>query len=133
MNWVKENKFLTGFFLVLLIGVGVLGYEVSSASSDYDGASNNYTSTASEYNRLRHLIPYPNRQNLDAYEQQKKEAAEVINAVEADLAKKEFPFEQMTPSGFQDKLKASVSAVRAKAGDAGIALPDKEGKEKFYL
>jgi hypothetical protein len=129
MNWVKENKFLTGFFAVLLIGVGVLGYEVYSASSDYDEASTKYTGASAEYNRLRHLIPYPNRQNLDAYQEQKKQAAEVIDAFEADLAKKEFPFEPMTPPVFQDKLKASVSAVRAKAQEAGINLLE----TKFYL
>lgn len=128
MNWVKENKFLTGYIVVMLIGVGALGYEVYSASSADDEATGKYTSAAAEYNRLRGLVPFPSRPNLEAYDEQKKEAAEVIDAFEADLAKKEFPFETMTPSGFQDKLKASVSAVRKKADEASIKLP-----EKFYL
>ncbi|MEI9894879.1 MAG: hypothetical protein WDN28_13585 [Chthoniobacter sp.] len=28
MNWVKENKFLTGFNVVMLIGIGALGFEL---------------------------------------------------------------------------------------------------------
>jgi len=128
MNWVKENKFLTGYIAVMLIGVGALGYEVYAASSANDEASDNYTKQATEYNRLRHLVPFPSRPNLEAYDQQKKEAADVIDAFEADLAKKAFPLEPMTPSGFQDKLKASVSEVRTKAEAAGVTLP-----EKFYL
>ena len=129
MNWVKENKFLTGFLIIMLIGVGALGYEVFSASGASDDATSQYTDKAAEYSRLRHLVPFPNRQNLDAYEAQKKEAAVVIDAFQADLAKKEFPLEPLTPEGFQDKLKASVTAVRAKAADANVKLPEKD----FFL
>lgn len=128
MNWVKENKFLTGYIAVMVIGVGALGYQVYSASDAFDEASTKYTSKAAEYNRLRHLVPFPSRQNLDAYDQQKKDAAQVINAFEADLSKKGFPLEEMSPSAFQDKLKAAVSEVREKAKNADIKLPD-----KFYL
>jgi len=125
MNWVKQNKFLTGFLVVMLIGVGALGFQVLSASSAYDEATENYTKASAEYNRLRHLVPYPNRQNLAEYEKQKEEAASAINAFETDLTKKEFPLESFSPEGFQDKLKASVTAVRAKAAENGIKIPEK--------
>ena len=125
MNWVKENKFLTGFLIVLLIGVGSLGYEVYTAGSASDDAQGQYTEKATEYFRLRHLVPFPNAQVLEAYEAQKKEAAEVIDAFQANLAKQEFPLEPLTPERFQDKLKASVTGVRAKAADANVKLPDK--------
>ena len=128
MNWVKENKFLTGFLAVLVIGLGILGYEVYSASSAYDEAANQYTSKASEYNRLRHLAPYPDKKVLDALTAQKAEAAAAISAFQADLAKKEFPVESISPEKFQDRLKAAVSEVRAKAAEAGVRLP-----EKFFL
>jgi hypothetical protein len=129
MNWVKENKFLTGFLAVLLIGVGALGYEVYSASNAYDEAVNQYTTKSSEYNRLRHLTPYPDKKVLDALGVQKTEAAAAITAFQADLAKRAFPLDpSITPERFQDILKASVSAVRANAAEAGVALP-----AKFFL
>jgi len=112
----------------MLIGIGVLGFELFNASSAYDDASDNYAKASAEYSRLRHLVPYPNKENLAAYDEQKQEAAGVINAFEADLSTKEFPSEPLSPTEFQDKLKASVTAVRTKAGENNIKLP-----EKFYL
>jgi hypothetical protein len=128
MNWVKENKFLTGFIAVMVIGVGVLGFEVYSASGAYDEAVEGYTKASVEYNRLRHLTPYPSRQNLDQFDSQKQEAGKAVAAFEADLATKEIPLESISPTAFQDKLKEAVTAVRKTAQEAGIALPD-----KFYL
>lgn len=128
MNWAKENKFLTGFIAVMVVGVGALGYEVYSASSAYDEAVEGYTKASTEYNRLRHLIPFPNRQNLEQFESQKQEAVKAVTAFETDLAAKEIPLESISPSGFQDKLKEAVTAVRKGAQDNGIELP-----AKFYL
>jgi hypothetical protein len=125
MNWVKENKFLTGFLIVLLLGVGGLGFEIYSASSASDDATAAYNDKAAEYSRLRHLIPFPNKKNLDTYEDRKKEAAQAIDAFEEDLSKKAFPLTTLTPERFQDKLKAAVTEVRDKATQAGVKLPEK--------
>lgn len=128
MNWVKENKFLTGFIAVMVIGVGVLGFEVFTASSAYDEAQENYTKTATEYNRLRGSNPYPSRENLAKFESQKQDAVKAVTDFEAELASKEIPLESITPTAFQDKLKEAVTSVRESAKTAGITLP-----EKFYL
>jgi hypothetical protein len=128
MNWVKENKFLAGFIAVMLIGIGALGFQVLSASTKLEEAETAYTAKATAYNRLRRLDPFPNRKNLDAFEVQKAEAAQVINAFQADLTKREFPVEPMTPFKFQDELKRAVTEVRAKAAAANVVL-----KDKFYL
>lgn len=129
MNWVKENKFLTGYIAVMLIGVGFLGFKVFSASAALEEANTRYTSKASRYNTLRHLSPYPDKQNLAVFEQQKQEAAEVITAFQAELAKREFPIEPLTPERFQDKLKTAVTEIRTQAAAANVTLP----KDKFYL
>lgn len=129
MNWVQENKFLTGFLAVMVIGVGVLGFKVLSASGKLEEAETNYEAKATAYNRLRRLDPFPSRKNLDAFEAQKAEAAQAINAFQSELAKREFPVESMTPEQFQDELKKAVTEVRAKATAANVTLP----KDKFYL
>ena len=36
MNWIKQNKFLSGFIAVMVIGVGALGYLLFTAKSRYD-------------------------------------------------------------------------------------------------
>lgn len=129
MNWAKENKFLTGYGIVMLIGVGVLGYKVYAANSAYDDANDRYTAQAAAYKNLRSAVPYPNKENLAVLEAQKKEAAEVISAFQASLAKREFPLEPMAPEAFQDALKKAVTEVRDRAKTANVDLP----KEKFYL
>jgi len=133
MNWIKENKFLTGYFAVLAVGLGVLGFLLFSASSAYDAANDNYVSKANEYKRLRSLQPYPNQESLKKYEAQKSEAADMVTAFQAQLATREFKSEDMSPAEFQDKLKASVTEIVGKAEAAGVALPKGNGASKFYL
>ena len=129
MNWAKENKFLAGFFVVVVLGLGFLGFKALSADSKLEEANNAYAAKASEYNNLRRREPYPSNENLKKFEEQKAEAAERINAFQAELAKKEFPLNKdLQPTQFQDELKKSVNAIRAQAAEANVKLP-----EKFYL
>ena len=93
MNWVKENKFLTGFIVVMLIGLGARWATEASIPRmrlTMKRPISIHRTTACIH-RLRHLVPFPNKQNLEAYDVQKEEAAKVITAFEADLSKKEFP------------------------------------------
>ena len=130
MNWIKANKFLTGFLAVMLVGIGALGYLLYSASGAYDAASENYNSKATEFNRLRHLPLYPDQENLKKLEAQKTEAADMVSAFQAQLATRQFPTKSMTPAEFQDLLKASVTDIVAKASASNVALPK---DNKFYL
>ena len=129
MNWAQANKFLTGFIVVMVIGVGALGFEVFSARSALVAADDLYRSKATEYNRLRRLVPYPSVGNLREFEKQKQQAAEAVTAFQTELAKREFPLEPITPEQFQDRLKNSVTAVLAKARESNTTITD----AKFYL
>ena len=130
MNWIKANKFLAGFFAVMLVGIGVLGYFLVSASSDYDTADENYRAKADELNRLRHLPLYPNTKNLKVLEAQKSEAAKMVADFQAQLATRQFSADEITPQEFQDRLKKAVTEIVAKAGAANMELPK---DNKFYL
>jgi hypothetical protein len=132
MSWAKENKFLTGYIVVMVIGAGALGYQVFSANAAYDDAMEKYKQKAGAYNTMRHLTPYPNRDNLAKLEAQKKEAEEVVKTFQKDLAKRGFPLEQVSPADFQETLRKTVNAVRTKATAASVEL-GKDPKEKFYL
>lgn len=128
MNWIKENKFLSGFLGVLIVGLGVLGYFVFAAMGRVATARENYTAQASDLARLQNLPLTPSKKNLDALVAQKTEAGSVIAEFQATLAAKSFPLEPMTPEQFQDQLKATKTAIFAKAAEAGTKLPP-----KFYL
>ena len=127
MNWIKQNKFLTGFFATMLVGIAVLGYLLYSAMGGFDEATARYTGLASELSRLQNLPVSPSQKNLTALAAQKEEAVKVIAAFQSLLATKTFPTESMTPEQFQDKLKATKNAVVEKAASK-TKLP-----EKFFL
>jgi hypothetical protein len=127
MSWIQENKFLTGYIAVMAVGVGVLGFKVFSASGALDDANARYTTKAATYDGLRRSPVYPDRDNLAVFEAQKKEAADVITDFQAELAKREFPLQPMSPTDFQDNLKKAVTEATAKAQAANIKV------EKFYL
>jgi len=129
MNWIKANKFLTGFFAVMLVGIGVLGYFLFSASSAFDAADENYQQKAGELHRLRTLPLYPNPKNLKALEAQKDEAAQLVAGFQEKLTTRDFKADEITPQEFQDRLKKAVTDIVAKAADAHMELP----KDKFYL
>jgi hypothetical protein len=130
MNWIKANKFLTGFFAVMLVGIGVLGYFLFSASGAFDAASDAYTEKATEFHRLRTLQLYPNTKNLKALEAQKDEAAKLVAVFQAQLATREFASDEITPQQFQDRLKEAVTKITEKATAAHVDLPQ---DKKFYL
>ena len=127
MNWIKENKFLTGFFAVMLVGLGGLGYFLFSAMDKCDDATARYNTLATELGRLQNLPVSPSQKNLAALGAQKDEAVKTIAAFQSSLAAKAFPHEPMEPTQFQDKLKATKTAVVEKASGSP-KLPD-----KFFL
>lgn len=128
MTWIRENKFLTAFFAILVIGAGVLGYLLYTASGSFDEVSENYTRQAAELKRLQNLTPFPDQANLQKLSEQKQAYMQSLSNLQKTLSGMEFPVEPMTPEKFQDKLRAAVSQMMDKAKSADIKLP-----EKFYL
>ncbi|MEA3188145.1 MAG: hypothetical protein QOD99_1975 [Chthoniobacter sp.] len=128
MTWIRENKFLSGFFAALIVGVGVLGYLLYSASGKFTEVSETYNKDAGELKRLQTLAPYPDEGNLTKLRGQKDGYLAATADLQKTLAAIEFPMETMTPEQFQDKLRASVSKLTEKAAAADVKLP-----EKFYL
>ena len=131
MNWIKANKFLTGFFAVMLVGIGVLGYFLCSASSAFDAADENYQDKADELNRLRHLPLYPNTKNLKALEAQKTEAAELVAQFQAQLATKGVPLQEMTPAAVSGQAEGFRDDDRGESGEKPMWNCRKD--KKFYL
>ena len=128
MNWIKENRFLAGFVGGMFVGVVALGYFLYAAKSNYDDVSNNYAQQAAEWNRLKHLQPYPNQENLDKLSAQRKEHLAKVEDMEKTLAAMKLPLEPVSPEQFQDRLKAAFTAFSKKAADKGL-VPDKA----FYM
>ena len=72
MNWVKENKFLTGFIAVMVVGVGRARLQGLCRPAARSKKRTSATPPRRpRYNRLRRLAPFPNQKNLEAFEAQK--------------------------------------------------------------
>ena len=132
MNWIKENKFLTGLLAVLVIGIGVLGWLLLSAKGKYDDATGEYEKQSAERARLHNLVPYPSQENVQELQAQKTEAGQKITDLQRSLAATELPIEPLTPVQFQDKLRLAVTEVRTLAGSE-MKLGGAEKSDKFFL
>src|SRR5258708_4633903 len=131
MNWIKENKFLFGFLVVMIIGVGVGGWFLFGAMGRNDEAMENYQRRVGELNRLQRLPIFPNKKNLDKIVGQQTEVNTEVSALASSLAAQQIPVEDITPEQFQDKLKAAVTAVKNKADQSSPAVG--YPKPKFFL
>ncbi len=131
MNWIKENKFLFGFLVVVALGVGAGGWFVMGAKGRYDEAVSDYQRRVGELNRLQRLPTFPNQKNLDKIVAQQTEVNAEVSALANSLTAQQIPVEELTPEGFQDKLKASVTAVKAKASQSSPVV--KMPEPKFFL
>jgi len=129
MNWIKQNTFLAGFIAVMVIGVGVLGYLLYSASSHYDEVRGDYETKVRELNRLETLRPYPEEGNLKLFDEQKKQHAAAIEAFQTKVAAVQIPLDPISAVQFQNQLKEAVDRVTAKATAAGV----KTMPNPFYL
>jgi hypothetical protein len=125
MNWVRENKFLTGFIAVMVIGAGALGYLLYTAWSTYADVSDEYNEQANSLHQLQTRVPFPSEENLRKYQAERDDFIDDTHALATDLSKMVLPAEDMTPSEFQDRLRDTVSTVVAEAGKAGVTLPAK--------
>lgn len=127
MTWFKENKFLAALLVILVLGVGALGYLIMSASGKLTEATAEYERQVQKRTDLHNAKPYPSAENLKALIAQKDDATTRITALQKALTSNELPVEPMTPVQFQDKLRAAVTEVTTAAG-ATTKLPD-----KFFL
>src|SRR2546423_245676 len=122
MDWIRENKFLTGFFAVVLIGALALGYLLYSALGSYSEVSDKYTQQADELHKLQSSVPYPDETNLKKFRDQKQTITQATVTLQQTLNAMQLPLEPMTPTEFQDRLRKSVTAIRDKAKAANVAL-----------
>ncbi|HYR58082.1 MAG TPA: Amuc_1100 family pilus-like protein [Chthoniobacteraceae bacterium] len=131
MNWIKENKFLFGFIVVMVIGVGVGTWFLLGAKGRNDEATETYQRKVGELNRLQRLPTFPNQKNLEKIAAQQTDVNNEVSALATELAAQQLPLEDLTPEQFQDKLKATVTAVHNRAGQTVPAV--KVPEPKFFL
>ena len=128
MNWFKQNKGLSAYFLLVLAGGGFFGFKLVEARGRLEESMDAFGLSAQELNRLRALAPFPEKQNLERVQALQEELSSEVSQLRAGLNANQLPLEPVTEVEFQDRLKETVERITASAAKAGVALP-----EKFYL
>jgi hypothetical protein len=123
MNWIRENKFLAGFFGVVIAAAVAVGVLIFLAVGHYGEVDEAYTTQSVELQRLRGLTPFPDEANLKKFQGQGKVLGDAISGIETTLTAVQMPLEPTTPQEFQDKLRNSINSLTARATEYGVALP----------
>jgi len=124
MTWIRNNKFLAGFFAFMGVGVAALGYLLYSAYSNYSDISDSYDKQATELVRLQSLTPYPDDGSLKKLRAQKAVYAQDVADLQNTLAAWNRHLQPMAPQQFQEELKQSAVDFVNSAAQGGLKLPD---------
>lgn len=127
---MKDNKFLTGFLIVTLLGAAALGFLLFQAKGKHTEATTAYSEKVSELQSLQGGKPYPDDANYKKVLDLQKAHQEAINDLQKQLAKAEIKVDPITPEKFQDNLRESIRRVRALAAQKG---PEVIKGDKFSL
>jgi hypothetical protein len=106
----------------------VLGYLFFAAMSAAEEATTTYNDMSGQLTRLQNEKITRNQKNLQALTAQKDEAVLATKDFQSLLSKWSFPFEDMSPEQFQDRLRKARTALIERGG-AVTTFP----KEKFFL
>jgi hypothetical protein len=123
MNWFRENKFLGSFLIAFSVAVLIAGSLLLSTKSGFSEASNQFNQTATEFNRLQRLNPFPNDANLLAMKAQAADYKVALGKLKDELKTCVLPVTPLAPNEFQAQLRQTVTAVIEKARANKIKLP----------
>jgi hypothetical protein len=128
MDWIQENKFVSGLLGVTIVFAGAIFYHGYSEGDDFAANMSEYGKLKSRYNVLVMAKPYPNQANLTAREENVANYESVIEEVSAAFF--EYKSEQLpklTPGEFTDARIKMQTELRKAFNKVGASLPEKCG------
>jgi hypothetical protein len=125
MDWIKENKFLSGYIAALVIGVAVLTFLLLSARSGFRKAQAEYEDTRQAVQRLRAKDLYPSEPTLGFVNEKAAEYREVVDGLHQELLVFQRPLPAAVTGGsFQKDLTDRVVELKKRSVLEKIALPE---------
>jgi hypothetical protein len=129
MNWFRENPFVSGLAIFVVVASGALIFLTTRTMSEYSEISDQYTQAVQKLHGLQNRSPFPNAENLAKSKALEAEYKAELTALQEQLAKLEPPVNpDIKPQQFQDDLRAAVNDVMKKAAEKQVTLP-----RDFYL
>lgn len=135
MNWILQNRFLTGLIAFFLVGTGAFAFLILGSWNRFREVAETYQDQKAKIQQLQGMVPYPDNENLTAYKQQQQLLEERLASLHDKLSKMQLSSEKLQeenvkPEQFQDQLRAAVSSLLSKSEENKVSIPD---KSKFYL
>lgn len=128
MDWIRENKFVSGLLGVTLLFVGGIFYYGYSEGDEYQANMSQFTELKDMHRSLVTSKPYPNAANQKAREQAIEQYENAIDEVrDAFFEYQPEQLPKLTPGEFTDAMIKMQGDLRMAYDQAGTTLPDKFG------
>ncbi len=125
MDWIQENKFVSGLLAATILFAGGIFYHGYSEGDAFKANMAQYGELRSRYDTLISAKPYPNEQNLKVREQVIQDYEAVIEEVRnAFYEYKADKLPKPTPGEFSDARIKMQSELRKAFNKAETSLPD---------
>ena len=125
MDWIQENKFVSGLLAATILFTGGIFYHGYSEGDDFKANMAQYGQLRSRYDTLISAKPYPNLQNLKAREQVIQEYEAVIEEVrDAFYEYKPDKLPKPTPGEFSDARIKMQAELRKAFNKTETSLPE---------
>ncbi len=134
MDWIQENKFVSGLLGITILFAGAIFYHGYSEGDEFEANMAQYGQLKSRYTTLVNAKPYPNQANLSAREENILEYEAVIEEVrDAFFEYKPEKLARLTPGEFSDARIKMQTELREAYDKAGTLLPEnfEFGFEKY--
>ena len=128
MDWIQENKFVSGLLAATILFAGGIFYHGYSEGDDFKDNMAQYGELRSRYDTLISAKPYPNQENLKAREEIIEEYEAVIEEVRnAFYEYKADKLPKPTPGEFSDMRIKMQGDLRKAFNQTETSLPDNCG------
>ena len=125
MDWIQENKFVSGLLAATILFAGGIFYHGYSEGDDFKANMAQYADLRSRYDTLISAKPYPNQENLQAREEIIEEYDAVIKEVlNAFYEYKTDKLPKPTPGEFSDARIKMQGDLRKAFNRIGTSLPE---------
>jgi len=124
MNWIQDNKFLTGWLAVTLLGILGLGFLLLQARGQYNTAYAQFDSGRKQVLGLESKPLYPSAENVELKGEVIDEYEAAVNDLHTQLAQFQRPLRPVEQTAFQAKLKNRIQQLSREAAKKSVKLPE---------
>ena len=129
MDWIRQNRFLSGYLAVVIVGVLGLGFWVFKGWGAFKEAREKWETDNNRLTSLERKQLYPNNENLEEKKRQVQSFAKAVGELQDTLTSGQRELKPtLNEQQFREILNGSKEAVAAVAAQSKLKIP-----EDFFL